>query len=128
MNREKLIRGGNNKNNNGNDETSFTREVLFLLDNALRSLAEVVAKKCIKEERFERYKDMKVTSVTPVYSDSEGTVVDYYMYDVTDSDTGDTHENIRSKNFDNMETDDGYAVDTLVRVYESNIVYIGFKL
>lgn len=127
MNREKLIRGGNNKNI-GNDETSFTREVLSLLDNALRSLAEVVAKKCIKEERFERYKDMKVTSVTPVYSDSESTVVDYYMYDVTDSDTGDTHENIRSKNFDGMETDNGYAVGTLVRVYESNIVYIGFKL
>ena len=127
MNREKLIHGGSKSSNKNNDNT-FSHETLLLLDNARRSLAYAVAKKCIKEERFERYKDMKVTSVKPVYSDAENKVVDYYIYNVKDDDTGDIHENIRSKNFDGMETESGYAVGTLVRVYESNIVYIGLKL
>lgn len=124
MNREQLI----HKKNDVQDEVTFSQETLNILDKALRSLAYSIAKKCIKEENIERYKDMKITAINPVYSDEENQVVDYYTYDVTDDVTGDTYENIRSKNFDGFETDTGYSQGSLVRVYVSNIVYIGFKL
>lgn len=89
----------------------------------LWGLVETVINSKIKSLNVELYKDMSVVNITPVKKESTDEV-DYYTYDVRDTDTEEIYEGITSKS----EPIGGYSVGDLVRVYVSNIIYIGFKI
>lgn len=89
----------------------------------LWGLIETVIDSKIKSLNVELYKDMSIIKINPVKKESTDEV-DYYTYDVWDADTEEVYEGIMSKS----EPSDGYSIGDLVRVYISNIIYIGFKI
>ena len=89
----------------------------------LRDVAVSVVNDKLKNLNIELYKDMKITNITPIQKVNSEEIA-YYTYDVIDSDTKETYDNIQSKS----EPSDGYKIGDLVRVFVSNIVYIGFKI
>lgn len=88
---------------------------------AFRNLISDSFKKFVSNENIERYKDMKISKINEVYQ-SDGETIDYYTYNVIDTSTGDFYTDLISR------SSDVYAIGDIVRVYISNIIYIGFKI
>ena len=117
MVRENQIRENANSKNDALTETSIYSCLL-----TFRNLISESFKKFVSNENIERYKDMQISQINEVYQDVEEEIIDHYTYDVIDNATGDFYTDLISR------SSDVYAVGDMVRVYISNIIYIGVKI
>ena len=109
-----------NTRNNMDKEIEFSEELISSLVTTIRNITYNEIKKYTSSLNVELYRDMKVSKINEVKNSSNELIK--YTYDVIDNELGDTYEDIESKG------SDIYAVGDIVRVYISNIIYIGFKV
>ena len=109
-----------NTRNNMDKEVEFSEELISSLVTTIRNITYNEIKKYTSSLNIEVYRDMKVLKINEVKNSSNEIIK--YTYDVIDNELGDTYEDIESKG------SDIYAVGDIVRVYISNIIYIGFKV
>ena len=110
--------------NNRDNESQFEIFQDEIVEEYLRLTRKIIndsIKKYLSQQNIETYKDMKVTSIHTVY-ESDGKTISHYTYDVKDTVTQEIYEEIISRSNDTIDEGD------FVRVYLSNIEYIGFKL
>ena len=101
-------------------EDSISEATIKTILNNLISIAKDTFKKMLKSENIERYKDMIVSKVNTIKNDKDEIVG--YTYDVYDKDTNDVYDGLVCRSSDELSS------GSMVRVYISNIVYIGFKI
>lgn len=116
--REQLTK--NTHNNAEMQEDSISEATIKTILNNFISIAKDTFKKMLKSENIEKYKDMIVSKVNTIKNDKDEIVG--YTYDVYDKDTNDVYEGLTCRSSDKLS--DG----SMVRVYISNIIYIGFKI
>lgn len=109
-----------NTRNNVDKEVEFSEELISSLVATIRNITYNEIKKYTSSLNIEVYRDMKVLKINEVKNSSNEIIK--YTYDVIDNELGDTYEDIESKG------SDIYVVGDIVRVYISNIIYIGFKV
>lgn len=109
-----------NTRNNMDKEVEFSEELISSLVTTIRNITYNEIKKYTSSLNIEVYRDMKVLKINEVKNSSNEIIK--YTYDVIDNELGDTYEDIESKG------SDIYVVGDIVRVYISNIIYIGFKV
>lgn len=110
--------------NNRDNESQFEIFQDEIVEEYLRLTRKIIddsIKKYISQQNIEKYNDMKVISINTVY-ESDGKTISYYTYDVQDTVTKEIYEEIKNRSNDTINKGD------FVRVYLSDIEYIGFKL
>lgn len=117
-----MIRENILKENNKNNEVSDESAIIYLY--TIKKIVSDMIKQILSQENIEKYNDMKITNIKPVYTENENDeqIVDHYTYDVEDTNTGDIFIDLLSM------SSDVYKIGDIVRVYISNIIYIGFKI
>ena len=115
---DNIRRGIDRKNDDKRLE--FSEELIFALVDTIRNISYNEIKKYISSLNIELYKDMKISKINEIRNANDEIV--NYTYDVVDNDIDVSYEDIESK------SSDTYAVGDIVRVYISNITYIGFKV
>lgn len=116
--REQLTK--NTHNNAEMQEDSISEATIKTILNNFISIAKDTFKKMLKSENIEKYKDMIVSKVNTIKNDKDEIVG--YTYDVYDKDTNDVYEGLVCRSSDELSS------GSMVRVYISNIIYIGFKI
>lgn len=120
MIRRKNVLNEDSETNNGEN---ISNETIISFVTTIKNMVSDMLKKTLSNENIEKYKDMRVTKINTIYVDGDSSgEVDHYTYDVEDSKTGDYYNGLISI------SPDTYAVGDIVRVYISNIEYIGFKI
>ena len=110
-----------NTDKRNNDKGSeFSEELICALVDTIRNISYNEIKKYISSLNIELYRDMKISKINEIKNANDEIIK--YTYDVVDNDIDISYEDIESK------SSDTYAVGDIVRVYISNITYIGFKV
>lgn len=110
---------------NKNHENQFEELNYEIAEEYLKLMRKMIVDSInsyFSTQNIETYKDLKVVSRNTVYTDEKKETISHYTYDVKDLSTKEVWESLLCKSSDTINVGD------YVRVYFSDIEYIGFKL
>lgn len=112
-----------NKNKNRENQfEDFNYEIAEEYLKLIRKIVDGSIDKYFSTLNIETYKDLKVIARNTIYEDEDKKTISHYTYDVKDLSTKEVWESLLCKSSDTINVGD------YVRVYFSDIEYIGFKL